>query len=170
MAAAGTNKTDPANAQLHELEFTLPAPEGQTHLRYLGLEAGTSFTPDRIKADILIIEIFSMYCPICQREAPKVNTLYERITKIKEKSVRLMGIGAGNSDFETQYFQKTYGIEFPLFSDGKFIIHKKVGEKGTPYFIGLKPNAPKGSRIFFTHSGEIKDLDAFIGRLLKAAE
>ncbi len=148
------------------LDFALPAPLEKIHQNYLGVDPGQAFTLDRVKADILVIEIFSMYCPICQREAPHVNTLYQRLAKVKDQSVRLIGIGAGNSSFETEFFKKTYGIEFPLFSDDKFIIHKKIGEKGTPFFIGLKPGAPKADRVFFTHSGDIKDLDAFVAKLL----
>ena len=152
-----------------DLDFKLPAPEDGAHLDYLGLEKGQAFTPYQISADILVIEIFSMYCPICQREAPKVNELYERLEKIQGKTIRIIGIGAGNSEYETRFFGKNYGIEFPLFSDGKFHIHKKIGEKGTPFFIGITPSAPEGSRIFFTHSGEIKDLDAFVDRLMDAS-
>lgn len=160
--AASTDRLD--------LDFTLPAPEQSGYQQYLGLEPNQSFTLDQVKADILIIEIFSMYCPICQREAPTVNTLFERIKTIKETSVRLIGIGAGNSSFETEFFRKTYGVQFPLFSDGKFMIHKKIGEKGTPFFIGINPSAAKENWVIFTHSGEIKDMDQFIQRLLKAAE
>jgi len=152
------------------LDFALPAPLEKIHQNYLGVDPGQAFTLDRVKADILVIEIFSMYCPICQREAPKVNTLFQHLEQIKDKSVRLIGIGAGNSAYETEFFRKTYGIEFPLFSDGKFVIHKKIGEKGTPFFIGLKPGNPKETQVFFTHSGDIKDLDAFVDQLLKAAE
>ncbi len=152
------------------LDFTLPAPKTPEHKAYLGLTSDQPFTLDQVKADILLIEIFSMYCPICQREAPKVNTLYQQIGEHKNKSIRLIAIGAGNSDFETNYFKETYAIDFPLFSDGKFIIHKKVGEKGTPFFIGMNPSAPKNERIFFTHTGEIKNMDQFLNELLKASK
>lgn len=161
-AVAGSDKLD--------LDFTLPAPTEKIHQTYLGVDPGQPFTLDQVKADILVIEIFSMYCPICQREAPQVNTLFQRLEKVKDQSVRLIGIGAGNSSFETEFFKKTYGIEFPLFSDDKFVIHKKIGEKGTPFFIGLKPGAPKADRVFFTHSGDIKDLDAFVAKLLGAGK
>ncbi len=171
MLCLGVSLTDAfAGSDGLDLDFTLPAPDQAIHQKYLGVDPGQPFTLDRVKADILVIEIFSMYCPICQREAPKVNTLFQRLEQIQGKSVRLIGIGAGNSAYETEFFRKTYGIEFPLFSDGKFVIHKKIGEKGTPFFIGLKPGNPKSSQVFFTHSGDIKDLNAFVDRLLKAAE
>ncbi len=153
-----------------DLTFRLPVPQDKGLQTDLGIPSADSFTLDQVKADILVIEIFSMYCPICQREAPQVNELYRMLRNHTGKSIRLIGIGAGNSEFEVNFFKETYGIEFPLFSDGKFFIHKKVGEKGTPFFIGLKPGNPKGSRVFFTHSGDIKDLDGFFNRLLEASD
>ncbi len=153
-----------------DLDFSLPAPQEKAACQYLGLSGTEDFIPYQVDADILVIEIFSMYCPICQREAPKVNQLYEKLKAYQEKSIRLIGIGAGNSSYETQFFKENYKIEFPLFSDDDFKIHKKVGEKGTPFFIALKPGTPEGSRIFFTHSGEIKDIDDFFERLINASE
>ncbi len=61
------------------LDFSLSAPERDVHRQYLGLENGEPFVLGQIKADIIIIEIFSMYCPICQREAANVNTLFSLI-------------------------------------------------------------------------------------------
>ena len=164
-----------AGTAVPDMNFSLPAPNTQAHRAYLGLGQENRFTLAQVKADILIVEIFSMYCPICQREAQKVNQLYDRIQsgQFLEKTgrtVRLVGIGAGNSDYEVEFFKETYGIEFPLFSDGDFAIHKKVNEKGTPYFIGIRPGQAGSARVFFTHSGEIKDLDRFLSRLIKAAD
>jgi hypothetical protein len=42
-------------------EFTLPVPKSDEHRKYLGLEGKESFEIPEIKADVVIIEIFSMY-------------------------------------------------------------------------------------------------------------
>ncbi|HCY86645.1 MAG TPA: redoxin [Desulfobacteraceae bacterium] len=156
------------------LDFRLPVPEDAGQRSYLGfkpgLKFGDTFTLDKVKADILVIEIFSMYCPICQREAPKINELFEAIRAAGSPNIRLMGIGAGNSAYEVQVFKDSYGIAFPLFSDGSFKIHKKIGERGTPFFIALNQNAPQGHRVFFTHSGDIGDPDLFFKKILDAWE
>jgi len=86
----------------------LSAPDDPSERSYLGLSDDRHFRIQDVKAAVVIIEIFSMYCPFCQREAPVVNRLYNKIegnTSIKGK-IKLIGIGAGNSSFEVGIFKK----------------------------------------------------------------
>jgi len=110
-----------------------------------------------------------MYCPICQREAKQVNRLFEliKVDKKLHQTLKMIGIGAGNSAFEADFFKTHYNIEFPLFSDPKFNIHKKVGEVGTPHFFGLKVLPDNTVKLIFSHSGEIPDPDKFLQQLKK---
>jgi peroxiredoxin len=149
-------------------DFTLPAPEDSAHRAYLGLSSAEPFKIPQINAKIVIIEIFSMYCPHCQREAPTINTFYEKIKntpKFKD-SVKLIGIGAGNSAFEVDFFRKKYGIPFPLFPDSDFSIHKITGEVRTPYFIGVKI-ANGTATIYYSQLGGPDDSHQFLEKLLE---
>ena len=117
---------------------------------------------------VVIIEIFSMYCPYCQKEAPNVNKLYDKIQaspNLKSK-IRLVGIGVGNSAYEVDVFRKKYSVRFPLYSDGDFKIHQKLGEPRTPYFIGVKINLDGSHRIFYSKLGEFGDVDAFLEKYM----
>ena len=99
--------------------ITLPVPEKEAEKAYLGLTGKGTFTLSQIKAEVVIVEIYSMYCPYCQKEAPIVNELFEAIDKkpgLKDK-MRIIGIGAGNTPFELDIFRNQYKIPFPLFSD-----------------------------------------------------
>jgi peroxiredoxin len=151
------------------LDFLLPAPENAGHRQYLGLSTDQSFSLGQIKARVVIVEIFSMYCPVCQREAEKVNAVFRLIQSgpgLKDK-VKLIGIGAGNSAYEVDFFREKYSIEFPLFSDTDFSIHKKIGEVRTPHFFCLSLDGKNGFSVFYSGTGVIETPEAFLQTLLK---
>ena len=132
-------------------DITLAVPDAPAHKDYLGLKGKGSFRISQIKAELLIIEIFSMYCPYCQKEAPNVNDLYRIISgrdDLRDK-IKIIGIGAGNTPLEVDVFRKKYDIEFPLFSDESFSVHTVTGSVRTPYFFVIRTMAGKpGVHIF----------------------
>jgi thiol-disulfide isomerase/thioredoxin len=149
--------------------ISLPVPEKSSERKYLGIPEGKYFGVSQIRAKVVIVEIFSMYCPYCQREAPKVNRLYKEIEgnlKLKGK-IKMIGIGAGNSSFEVDVFRKKYDIRFPLFSDEDFSLHKMFGEVRTPYFLGVKINPGGGNQVIYSKPGGFKGVDSFLETILK---
>ncbi len=132
-----------------ELNGTLTA--GQR--TYLGVE-GDAFKLSDIGSKYLFIEGFSMYCTICQRDAPIVRKLYQRVTQADTKgTIRFIGLGLGNTAFETRFYQKKFKVPFPLFNDENYVIHKALGETGTPvfYIVRLDPDGPK---VLYAREGE----------------
>lgn len=149
------------------VDLRLPTPESADTRDYLGLPPGDSFPATAVAGKILVIEIFSMYCPHCQREAPAVNRLYQAIenSETLRGRVKLIGIGVGNSTFEINHFRKHYSVPFPLFPDEDFTVHKAIGEVRTPFFIVIALGPDGNGRILWTRSGSMEALEAFVARL-----
>lgn len=151
--------------------LSLAMPEREGAREYLGLTGNGSFSISQIKADLVIVEIFSMYCPYCQKEAPLVNDLYRMISEnpaLKDR-IKIIGIGAGNTPFEVDVFRNKYDIRFPLFSDESFTVHKAVGEVRTPYFFVLRTNADGSDRVIYSKVGTIQDPKQFLDLIVKEA-
>lgn len=114
----------------------------------LGLKPGAkSFRLADIKADTVILVVFSMYCPFCQKEGP---ALVEANALIRERglagSVAMVGLGAGNSEFEVAIYRDKFKVDFPLFQDKDFSAYKALGQVGTPFYYVLS-RGPGGFTI-----------------------
>ena len=151
--------------------INLPVPKNPDEKTYLGLSGIGFFKIPQIKTSAVIVEIFSMYCPYCQKDAPGVNELYRLIENnpdIKNK-IKIIGIGAGNSSYEVEVFKKTYNVPFPLFPDKDFTIHKACGEVRTPYFMVVKINEDGTHQIVHTQLGGYPGAEPFLELVLKAS-
>jgi peroxiredoxin len=152
--------------------INLPVPKNPEEKNYLGLSGSGLFKIPQIKAKAVIVEFFSMYCPICQKDAPGVNELYRLIENnpnIKNK-VKLIGIGAGNSPYEVEVYKKTYDVPFPLFPDKDFVIHQACGEVRTPYYMVVKMNEDGTHQIVHAQSGDYPGAERFLELVLNASE
>lgn len=151
-------------------DFNLHAPFRAENAKYLGVSENQGFNLSDIDAEYLLIEIFSMYCPYCQAEAKHVNDLFEKIRSSKHsEELKLIGIGAGNTEYEVKYFRDKYDVEFPLFSDGDYTIHKIVGQVGTPYFFLARNKGGGEFEVLLQQEGAYKDTETFYNRIIKAA-
>jgi thiol-disulfide isomerase/thioredoxin len=137
---------------------------------YLGLSGGgNTFKINQIKSTVVVIEIFSMYCPYCQAEAPKINKLHQLIENnpAYKGKIKIIGIGAGNTSFEVGTFKKKYTIAFPLVPDDDFKLYKLLGETRTPYFIVIKLNGDSPPEVIYSKLGAIADIDLFLSQIAK---
>ena len=143
-------------------KLQLSLPEEKHDREYLKV-AKDPFLLSQVDSKVLIVEIFSMYCPHCQKEAPNVNALYEAITagpKLKSR-IKMLGIGAGNSSFEAGAFKDHFKIEFPLIPDADLTVCKQLGVVGTPHFFVLWKK-PGGWQVVYSKAGSIGDPKAFL--------
>jgi peroxiredoxin len=151
--------------------MVLPVPADRVQQNYLGLDTTGNFALADIQAQVLLIEVFSMYCPHCQREAPNVNRLYRRIIDDPSLAsrVKMIGIGVGNTTYEVDLYRKTFEIPFPLFPDRSRHLARQLEIRETPTFVGFA-FAPDGTLRRILHvSGPIGDVEEFLTRLLELA-
>ncbi len=141
-------------------EVALTGKLSEAQKTYLGVQSDTIKVSD-IKGDYLFVEAYSMYCPICQRDAPKVNKLYEKVAGLAPKeTVKFIGLAMGNTLYEVSFYQKKYNVVFPVFADADYVIHKALGEIGTPTFYILKLGP--SPEILYKKVGEITDEAALL--------
>lgn len=168
-ARASGQGQDPHLSSLADLE--LPGPVSRAAAAYLGLEEGAGgFRLSQAKADFLLLEVFSMYCPYCQAEAPNVNALFGLLRKSPAAGrIRMLGLGAGNTPFEVDFFRDKYQVAFPLLPDPDFACHKSLGGPGTPYFLLLKADGAGGFTVLHSRLGGFGDPAKFLDTLLGKA-
>jgi thiol-disulfide isomerase/thioredoxin len=150
----------------------LPIPKDPREKRYLGLSGSGFFRVPQINTRVVIIEIFSMYCPPCQKIAPGMDELYQLIendVSLKDK-IKLIGIGVGNSRYEVEVFKKTFHTPFPLFPDNDFIIHEALGDVRSPYFIAIKINKNGTHEVIHSALNSFKDAKAFLELMIDASD
>lgn len=153
---------------LSDLELVIA--KDSADLQYLGIPSDNNvFKISQIRSRVVIIEVFSMYCPYCQAEAPninKLNQLIENNPAFKNK-IKIIGIGAGNTPFEVGTFKRKYSIQFPLFPDDNFRLYKILGETRTPYFIVVKLNGNNLPEVLYSKLGAIENIDLFLSQIAK---
>lgn len=163
------DSANPENSPLPE--FTLRVPDNDVYREYLGLngEVGSEFTLADIDADVLLIELFSMYCPFCQEEAPLVNELHQAMEEYSrpDLKVKIIGLGANNSEFEVDHFRSTYNVQFPLFADPDMTMYNALEGKGTPGFIGCSRTDDENFVIVLRQSGGFYQANEFLNELLQ---
>ncbi|WP_022661505.1 TlpA family protein disulfide reductase [Paucidesulfovibrio longus] len=132
---------------------------------------GVSSTPLRlsdIKAEFLFVEIFSMYCPYCQRDAPGVNKLYERARKSGlADRLRFVGVGTGNTQYEVGFYAEKFATPFPLLPDEDYALHEALGNVGTPYFLLLRNAGRDRLEVVSAHEGSPESLEKMFDEMLQ---
>jgi len=149
-----------------------PVPNTSPECNYLGVSASAkTFTLSQIKACVVVLEIFNVYCPHCQAEAPNVNELVARIKSSGlSGQVKFLGVGANNSPFEVAAYQEKYHVTFPLLPDPDLDLYHAIGDKqGTPFFIAVRLRGNGDTEIFYSQAGPLPKTEAFLGKIKEKA-
>lgn len=160
-----------AGEPLPSFSFVVPASEADREYLRLEKEPGTPFEIPDMKADIVIIELLSMYCPYCQSEAPLINTLADLAMAEQENgiTIRVLGIGASNTEFEVGFFRDNFSVSFPIFPDQSLEIYDKLKGEGTPGFVAVSMKSGQKPTIVYRQAGGFHDPREFLDLVLTQA-
>lgn len=152
-------------------DMSFPAPIEEARKEYLGLpQSSREFKLSAVDAEVVIIEFFNMYCPHCQREAPEVNELHKRIEEGPMAGrIKMIGVGARNSQFEVDTFRKKYKVEFPLLPDPELQRFRELGLTGTPHFLVARVE-DHGARVLISHPGGFGNAEDFLHKVREEAD
>ncbi len=154
-------------------EVMLKAPAASEDSSYLGTAEGQPFKISDIKADLVVVEIGSVFCGVCQKMAKVFNKVYSLIESNPETKgrIKMIGIFIGDIPSDIKAFREGLGGLYPIIPDEKFDVHKEVGNKYTPFtvFVRQNPNRKPGI-VVKTHglpNEDYKDFYKEIVGLLK---
>jgi hypothetical protein len=129
---------------------------------YLGITATPSFTLKQIKAEVILVEMLSVYCPACQRQTTFFNNLFKEIEGshgLKDR-VKIVGIAAGNGQLEIEDFKKQFNVRFPILPDPQFKMHSAIGSSRTPFTIIVRQNENGMPGVVgYTHLGPLENVN-----------
>lgn len=142
-------------------QFKIEVPDSKEDRDYLGVQDSQKEIPfSDLPGKLVILEFFSVYCPICHEQAPVANKLYRFINGDPDlkKDVRMIAIAVGNQPDQVSAYKKKFDTPFPLISDAKGSIMAGVGIESIPQTLILDKN----NRILANHVGIITDIDQFL--------
>ena len=149
-------------------QFTLDAPSSEKEQQYLGLKNPKPFSLSEIPAKLIVVEIFSVYCPHCRKQAPKLNKLYKLIqqdTKLSQE-IKMIAVAAGADQSKTDKWKENFHIPFPVLADKDTEVWKKFGQPGVPYTLVVSTCG----MVLSDHAGETEDVEEFFRHIRKLNE
>lgn len=133
--------------------------------QYLGLTDGIKAVLVNVKADLIIVEFMSVYCPGCQVQVDIFNQLQSAMDKdpALRSRVKMIAIGVGNNQREVSQFIETQNAAFPILPDPKFEIYDRLANSmRAPYTVLLRKSDKGAVILVSSHKGLIKSYDSFL--------
>ncbi len=148
--------------------FQLTLPDSPEIKAYLGIKGPKPFPWSQIQGELMVIEFFDVFCPICQGNAPILNQLFKLIREDKDldKNVKMIGIEVGSAPDDLSAYRQHFKVEFPLFLDPK----KEIQTISKVQYVPLLIVVDKKGKVLMSHTGRIESLDPFLIEIRKQAK
>jgi hypothetical protein len=142
-------------------EVPLKTPSQANDKTYLGVSGGAQFRITDLKAEVILVEIFDVYCLPCQKQAPLYKELFGLIQSnpAARDQIKMIGIAVGNTEEEIKKFRDHFKVPYPIVSDPKLLLHEAVGGPPAPFSIIVRQEpGGKSALVADTHLGLNKDM------------
>lgn len=97
------------------------------------------FRMNQMDCKILVVEVFDLYCHICQSSAENLNILHANLSVPPFNSlVCMFGIGKENTDMEVNSFRSDLKVEFPMLPDPSSLFAQAIPVVHTPHIMVLQ--------------------------------
>lgn len=147
-----------------DLKFNKPLSEADQ--KYLGLAKMGPFTLKDVKADYIMVDVFSVTCPHCIKQAPHLNKLYNLVSqnaKLKDK-LKFIAAGAKNNDMQMKMWKATQKVPFPLIADMDAKVFNALKLPGTPVSVIVD----KQGKVYWVHVGAFENAEEVSKEIKKA--
>lgn len=143
--------------------LALAAPDNPAHRAWLGIGNRPAFGVADVAADLVLIEIVGVYCPVCFEQAPTLRKLHARLNRdaALQGRVRMVAVAAGATPEELESARKQHKADYPLVADPDFANHKLLGEPKTPFTLLVR----RDGTVAMAHLGKIEDESAFAAKI-----
>jgi hypothetical protein len=153
-------------------DVALKTPSQAKDKAYLGISGGATFTIKDLKAEVILVEIFDVYCLPCQKQAPLYKQLFGMIQSnpAAREQIKMIGIAVGNDEAEIKKFQDHFQIPYPIIGDQKFVLHEAIGGPPAPFAIIVRKDpGGKSALVADTHLGLNTDMQGLFKKLQSLA-
>ncbi|MGA1842552.1 MAG: TlpA family protein disulfide reductase [bacterium] len=136
-----------------EMDFDITL--NKTAQKYLKTKKGREISLSDIKADIIMIEVLSVYCVSCMSQTSYDRELFLMIEDNENTAgkVKMIGIAAGNNMREVNKFVEEFNVPYPVFPDFKFSKYDQIGQVRTPFKIFLLKRPDNKFQVMKTELG-----------------
>ena len=102
-----------------------------------GLPAQAEFLSiEKLDVSYVVLVVFDLYCPACQKSAGNMKRLAEQIST-DYPSIPVVGVGSGDTAFETRKFREKFKLPFLCISDREETVSDYYQVERTPSVIVL---------------------------------
>ena len=121
-------------SMLPRILFRVSSPENS---HYLGIGKKKVFAFEDISAKVLLVDYINTNCSNCIRSAPIFVELYRKIEEdsLLRGKVKMLAIGAGDTQTEVNYFKENFKVPYPIFPDEEYKAHDAVGAPRVPFLV-----------------------------------